>query len=148
MKVILLQDVSKLGSKGELVEVNDGYGRNYLFPRGLAEEATTAKLKVWKELQGAEAARQEKGRLQAEETKKHLQGRQILVKVSAGEGGKLFGSVTTAQMAEALASQLKAKIDKKEIRLEEPVRQVGLFPFKVRLAPSIEAEMTLKVEAD
>ncbi len=148
MKVILLQDVSKLGKKGELIEVSDGYGRNYLFPRGLAEEATPGRLKLWKELQGAKEARQEKGRLQAEETKRHLQGRQITVKVSAGEGGKLFGSVTTAQMASALVDQLQTRIDKKEIRLEEAVRQVGIFPFRIRLAPSIEVEMTLKVEAD
>ncbi|MBL3592872.1 MAG: 50S ribosomal protein L9 [Synergistaceae bacterium] len=148
MKVILLQDVSKLGKKGDLIEVNDGYGRNFLLPRGLAEEATSGKVKVWKEAQSSKEARKEKARLQAEETKRHLQGRQVTVKVSAGEGGKLFGSVTSIQIAEALIAQLETRIDKKEIRLDEAIRQVGSFPFKVRLAPSIEAEMTVKVEAE
>lgn len=148
MKVILLQDVSKLGKKGDLVEVNDGYGRNFLIPRELAEEATSGKIKAWKELQSSKEARQEKERLQAEQVKKHLQGRQVTIKVSVGEGGKLFGSVTSSQIAEALVSQLQARVDKKEIRLDEAIRQVGNFPFKIRLAPSIEVEMTVKVEAD
>ena len=96
MKVILKQDVAKVGKKGDLVEVSDGYGRNFLVGRGLGEEATPGRLREYQEFQKTQKARDDKRQKSAEEMKKKLGGKLVSVKVSAGEGGKLFGSVTSA----------------------------------------------------
>ena len=148
MKVILKQDVAKVGKKGELLEVSDGYGRNFLIGKGLAFEATPGKLREYQELQKTQKARDEKLRKAAEETKKKIGGKIVAVKVSAGEGGKLFGSVTSAQVAEALSAQFGALVDKKDIKLDDSVKQTGTYAFKVKLYPGIEAEMSLKVETE
>ncbi len=147
MKVILKQDVEKLGRRGDLVEVADGYGRNFLIPRGLAVEATEAKMKEWKSIQEGKVAREKRSEEEAKTKKKSLQGRRITVKMSAGEKGRLFGSVTTAQLAEAIEEQLGIKVDKKLIKIEDNIKQIGVFPFKVRLYPGVEAELSVKVEA-
>jgi large subunit ribosomal protein L9 len=148
MQVILKQDVRKLGKAGDLVEVSEGYGRNYLFPRGLAEEASGGKLKDWKNQQKVKESKLAKEEALAEETKKHLQGRNVTISVSTGGGGKLFGSVTAAQVAEALEEQLKVKVDKRNVKLGEPIRQLGSFPFAVRLHPGVEASLTVSVESE
>ena len=148
MKVILKQDVNKLGRKGELLEVSDGYGRNYLIGRGLAEEATAGKIREHQELQKTQKLKDDKKVKAAEDTKKKLGGKVVTIKVNAGEGGKLFGSVTTAQIADAVASAYSADIDKKDIKIDDAVKQAGTFPFKIKLYPGIEAEMTLKVETE
>ena len=148
MKVILKQDVAKVGKKGDLVEVSDGYGRNFLVGRGLGEEATPGKLREYQEFQKTQKARDDKRQKSAEEMKKKLGGKLVSVKVSAGEGGKLFGSVTSAQVAEALSAQFGAGIDKKDIKLDESIKQAGCFAFRIKLYPGVEAEMTLKVESE
>lgn len=148
MKVILKQDVAKVGRRGELIEVSDGYGRNFLIGRGLAEEATPGRLREFKELQKTQKVRDEKRRKAAEELRKKLAGKVVSVKASAGEGGKLFGSVTSAQVADALAVQYSAKVDKKDIKLDDSIKQAGSYNFKIKLHPGIEAEMTLNVEAE
>ncbi len=148
MQVILKQDVRKLGKAGDLVEVSEGYGRNYLFPRGLAEEASGGKLKDWKNQQKVKQTKMAKEEALAEEHKKHLQGRRVTISVSTGGGGKLFGSVTAAQIAEALEQQLQVKVDKRNIKLGDPVRQLGTFPFAVKLHPGVEATLTLSVESE
>ena len=148
MKVILKQDVAKVGKKGDLVEVSDGYGRNFLVGRGLGEEATPGKLREYQEFQKTQKARDDKRQKSAEEMKKKLGGKLVSVKVSAGEGGKLFGSVTSAQVAEALAAQFGAGIDKKDIKLDESIKQAGSYAFRIKLYPGVEAEMTLKVESE
>ena len=148
MKVILKQDVAKVGKKGDLVEVSDGYGRNFLVGRGLGEEATPGKLREYQEFQKTQKARDDKRQKSAEEMKKKLGGKLVSVKVSAGEGGKLFGSVTSAQVAEALSAQFGAGIDKKDIKLDESIKQAGSYAFRIKLYPGGEAEMTLKVESE
>ena len=148
MKVILKQDVAKVGKKGELIEVSDGYGRNFLVGRGLGEEATPGKLREYQEFQKTQKARDDKRQKSAEEMKKKLGGKLVSVKVSAGEGGKLFGSVTSAQVAEALSAQFGAGIDKKDIKLDESIKQAGSYAFRIKLYPGVEAEMTLKVESE
>ena len=140
MKVILKQDVAKVGKKGDLVEVSDGYGRNFLVGRGLGEEATPGKLREYQELQKTQKARDDKRQKAAEETRKKLGGKLVSVKVSAGEGGKLFGSVTSAQFATA--------VDKKDIKLDDSIKQAGSYTFRIKLYPGVEAEMTLKVETE
>ncbi len=148
MKVILKQDVNKLGAAGDLVETSAGYARNYLFPRSLAEEATPAKLREWKVREEANQKREEKLKDEAAETAKKLSGKLVRVQVSAGEKGKLFGSVTTANVAENITSQLGIAVDKRDIRLAETVKQTGSYPFFIRLYTGIEAEMTLVVEGE
>ena len=148
MKVILKQDVAKVGKKGDLVEVSDGYGRNFLVGRGLGEEATPGRLREYQEFQKTQKARDDKRQKSAEEMKKKLGGKLVSVKVSAGEGGKLFGSITSAQVAEALSAQFGAGIDKKDIKLDESIKQAGSYAFRIKLYPGVEAEMTLKVESE
>ena len=148
MKVILKQDVAKVSKKGDLVEVSDGYGRNFLVGRGLGEEATPGRLREYQEFQKTQKARDDKRQKSAEEMKKKLGGKLVSVKVSAGEGGKLFGSVTSAQVAEALSAQFGAGIDKKDIKLDESIKQAGSYAFRIKLYPGVEAEMTLKVESE
>ena len=148
MKVILKQDVAKVGKKGDLVEVSDGYGRNFLVGRGLGEEATPGRLREYQEFQKTQKARDDKRQKSAEEMKKKLGGKLVSVKVSAGEGGKLFGSVTSAQVAEALSAQFGAGIDKKDIKLDESIKQAGSYAFRIKLYTGVEAEMTLKVESE
>lgn len=148
MKVILKQDVNKIGSKGDVLEVSDGYGRNFLIVRGLAEEATAGKIRELQESQKAQKLKDDKKLKIAEETKKKIGGKVVKIKVTAGDGGKLFGSVTTAQVADAVLSQFNVSVDKRDIKLDESIKQVGIYPFKVKLFPGVEAELTLKVETN
>lgn len=148
MKVILKEDVSKLGRKGDLVEASDGYVRNYLIPRGLADEATPAKIKEWQKEKKTQEKKEEKLLAEAEEKCRWLQGKRIVVKASAGDSGKLFGSVTNAHVEEALKKQLDVSIDKKDIKLDENIRKTGEYSFTVKLYSGVEARMTVKVEAE
>nr|HPK07951.1 50S ribosomal protein L9 [Aminivibrio sp.] len=113
MKVILKQDVNKIGAAGELIETSDGYARNFLFPKGLAEEATPERLKEWKDRQAAKKKKDEKLKNEALELQKRLSGKVVRVRASTGEKGKLFGSVTAAAVAENLAAQHSASVDKR-----------------------------------
>ena len=148
MKVILKEDVNKIGKKGELLEVSDGYARNYLLPRGLAEEATEGRQKEWEARRKGLALKADRAEKAAQETKRTLQGKQVVLKASAGESGKLFGSVTTTMIAQAIFAQLKIKVEKKDIRVSETIRQVGRYDLLVRLYSNVEAEMSVLVEAE
>ena len=148
MKVILKQDVNKIGKKGDLIEVAAGYGRNFLIARGLAEEATDSRVKALHQAQKTQKVKDDKKLKIAEEARKKLGGKVIKIKVSTGEGGKLFGSVTTAQIAETIGTQFLVPIDKKDLKIEETVKQTGEYQFKVKLYTGVEAEMTLKVESE
>jgi len=146
MQVILKKDVNKIGKAGQLLEVSDGYARNYLFPRNLAEEATAGKIEDLKTRQQNRKAREDKEKQAAEELKKVLQDKTVRVAASAGESGKLFGSVTTAQIAEALSVQFMIKADKRDIKLTEPVKQPGNHAISIRLHSGVTADMILIVE--
>ena len=148
MKVILKQDVNKIGKKGDLLEVADGYGRNFLISRGLAEEATDSRVKELHQMQRIQKVKDDKKLKIAEETKKKLGGKVVRIKVNTGEGGKLFGSVTTSQIAEAIGVQYVVPVDKKDLKIEETVKQTGEYKFKIKLYTGVEAEMTLKVESE
>jgi large subunit ribosomal protein L9 len=147
MKVILLQDVSKVGAKGDLVEVSDGYGRNFLIKKGLAAEGTKGKLKEWEENQKSRKSRELKLESAAVEAKKKIGGKKVTVLVNAGEEGRLFGSVTTSQISEAIKAQHGVEADKHDIKLDESIKQVGMYPFRIRLYSGVEAELTLEVKA-
>jgi large subunit ribosomal protein L9 len=147
MKVILLQDVNKVGVKGDLVEVSDGYGRNFLVKKGLAAEGTEGRVREWEENQKVRKNREAKLEQSAVETRKKIGGKRVTVLVNAGEEGRLFGSVTTSQIAEALKGQLGVEVDKHDIKLEETVKSVGVYPFKIRLYPGIETSLSVEVKA-
>ena len=147
MKVILIQDVNKLGSKGDLVEVAEGYGRNFLLRKNLAIEGTEGKVREWEEQQSARKNREVRLQASAIEIKKKIGGKMVAVQMNSGEEGRLFGSVTSQQIASALSAKFAVDVDKKEIKLDEQIKQLGRYPFKVRLYAGVEAEMTLSVEA-
>ncbi|NLL37713.1 MAG: 50S ribosomal protein L9 [Fretibacterium sp.] len=146
MKVILKSDVKKLGRAGDLVEVSDGYARNFLLPRGLADEATTGKVAELKERQRSQKLKEAKLREGAQEAKARLQGKVIRVAATGGESGKLFGSVTSAQIAEALLEQHQVEVDKRDVKTSEPIKQPGSHPVTLRLHPGVQVEMVLQVD--
>jgi len=148
MKVILKQDVKKIGKKGELHEVADGYGRNFLVARGLAEEATAGKMRELAEKNKTAKVKDDRARASAEEAKKKLGGKVVVLKAKAGEGGKLFGSVTTADVAAAILAQFAVSADKKDIKAEEAIKQLGDYKLKVKLYNGVETELTLRVEGE
>lgn len=148
MKVILTQDVNKLGTKGDLIEVSDGYARNFLFKKELAIEGTPGRVKEWEEQQKVKKNKEAKLEKSAIEIKKKIGGKRVVVKMSAGDEGKLFGSVTSQQIATALSEQLDVNVDKKDIKLDDAVKQLGSHSFKIKLYTGVEAELTLTVEAE
>lgn len=147
MKIILEQDVSNLGKKGDLKDVAPGYARNHLIPRGLAVEATPQRMKEWErntEVREAQSRQQEElARQQAEKLGQH----ELIFKMPAGEGGRLFGSVTPADIAGKL-TESGFEIDKKKIELSEQIKSLGQFKADVRLYPGIKAEVPIIVEQE
>ena len=146
MKVILKSDVNKLGKAGALLDVSDGYARNFLLPKNLAIEATPQKMNEWKNEQAKLKAQDAKNHAEALELQKKLQGKAVNITGKAGDNGKLFGSITPAQIAEALEAQHDVKdFDKRNIKLDETVKNPGNFKFSLKLYPGVQAEMTLTV---
>ena len=146
MRVILKSDVTKLGKAGSLIDVSDGHARNFLIPKGLAVEATPGKLAEWKTEQARLKAKDDKNRQQALELQKKLQGKSVSIEGRAGDNGKLFGSITPAQIAEALETQHGLKdFDKRNIKLDEAVKSAGSYQFSLKLYPNVQADMTLVV---
>ena len=125
MKVILLADVKGQGKKGELKEVSDGYGRNYLLPRKLAMEATADNLNAFKLKEKAKAAQLAAENAKAEENAKQLESIVVKISARAGAGGKLFGSITSKEISEALAAQYGIEVDSKKIVQAEPIKGYG-----------------------
>jgi len=147
MKVILQQEVKGLGKKGDIVDVADGHARNYLLPRKIAILATSANVNIAKQHQEAEQIR---ARRQAEEARAlaaQLGKVGVTVKVRTGENGKMFGSVTAKDIAEALAAQHGIEIDRRKIDLREPLKTLGEFPVVLRLHPDVAATIWVFVVA-
>jgi large subunit ribosomal protein L9 len=146
VRVILKKDVDKVGRAGQLLEVSDGHARNFLIPRGLAEEATEGRIADLETRQQNRKMKEDKEKQAAEEAKKILQGKVVRVSAVGGESGKLFGSVTAAQIAEALEAQYGVKTDKRDIKLPEPVKQPGTHAISIRLHAGVQADMNLSVD--
>ena len=147
MEVILLQDVDKLGTRGQIVKVADGYGRNYLLPKKLAVLATPRNRK-WIEQQRVKFLKQEASeKAEAEDLAKLLEGVVVVVARKAGEQGTLFGSVTAIDIAERLAAQ-GFNIDKRKIQLEGPLKVLGEYDVPIRLHPEVTAPVKVKVESE
>ena len=145
MKVILLADVKGVGKKQEIVNVSDGYARNFLFPRQLAKDATPGAAKELEKKQAAERARETERRLAAEKKAGSLRGKVITVIAKCGAQGRLYGSVTGAEIAQALNEQHGVEVDKRKIELAEPIRTVGETEVIVKLYPEISAKMAVRV---
>ena len=145
MKVILLADVKGTGKKQEIVNVSDGYARNFLFPRKLAMDATPGAAKELEKKQAAERARETERRLAAEKKAGSLRGKVINVVAKCGAQGRLYGSVTGAEIADALKEQHGVEVDKRKIELAEPIRTVGETDVVIKLYPEISAKMVVRV---
>lgn len=146
MKVILKQDVKDLGKSGSLVEVSEGYARNFLFPRQLAAEATPAALKQWEEKKKADARREERLKAQAEELAKQLEAAKIVVRHRVGQEGRLYGTITHKELAHAIHEQTGLEVDKRKIDLAEHINHCGTHPFSVKLHHSVVAKMSVSVQ--
>jgi large subunit ribosomal protein L9 len=144
MKVILKEDIKKIGSMGQIVTVADGFARNYLVPKGLAVEAN---IKNMKSLEHAKKVIQEKSKkmkTSVQDFADRLSKITLVIKAKAGEEGKLFGSVTTMDIAEQLKNE-GIEIDKKKISLDEPIKRIGTYAVSVRLHPEIDTQINLQV---
>ncbi len=142
MKVILLQDVKSLGKKGELVNSSDGYARNYLIPRGLAKEVNAQVMNEYKNAENSKKYKHDQEVLAAEKGKQTLEGKSVNIKSKAGKEGKLFGSVTTKEVAAELKNQYGVDIDKRKIAMAD-VKTCGTYNAEVKLHSGIVA--TVKV---
>ncbi len=145
MKVIFLQDVKGSGKKGEMKNVADGYARNMLLPKGLAVEATPENLNHLKGQQSSAQHKIDVDKQNAGEMKAKLDGKTVTIPCKAGTGGRLFGSVTAAQVAQAIEQQYGAKLDKKKISLKSDIKAFGSFSAEIRLYTGISAQMTIEV---
>ena len=145
MKVILQQDVRGQGKKGQMVEVSDGYGRNYLLPRKLAVEATAENVNTMKMQDKAKAARLAEEKAQALAAAEQLKGVQVKIKARAGQGGKLFGSITSKEISEELKKQFDMDVSKSKIVLSEPIKSFGAFSVKCRLGSEVSGVINVLV---
>ena len=145
MKIILTQEVRDIGAPGDVVDVADGYARNYLIPRGVALRATKGTLKQVDTIRRTREVREVRNLEQAQQIAGQLAALKIRVQAKAGEGGRLFGQVTPAQIAEAVAKAGGPKIDKKRLHLDEPVKSLGAHRAHLRLHPEVEAEIEIEV---
>lgn len=146
MKVILKQDVKKLGKKDQIVEVNDGYARNYLIPKGLVVEATPAALNEAKAKNAAEKHRKETALSDAKALAAKMSGITVTVKSKAGASGKLFGSITSKDITDQLKAQHKIKIDKKMVNLPEAIKSLGETEVEIRLYAGVTTKIKVMVE--
>lgn len=146
MKVILLKDVKGQGKKGEIVNVSDGYARNYLFPRNLAQEATAQNLNSAQVKQEAAAHKKEMEKKNAQEMAKQLENKGVVIKAKCGSTGRLFGAITNAEIAEALNQQTGLELDKKKVVLANPIKELGEYTVTVKLYAGVQATIGLKVE--
>lgn len=146
MKVILLEDVKSLGKKGEIVEVSNGYARNFILPKKKGIEATTKNLNDLK-LQKANEAKIAAEQLEeAKQLAANISTKEVTVKMKVGEGGKTFGAVSTKEIAAAVKEQLGLELDKKKMQLQEPIKSLGYHIVKLKLHPKVAGELKVKVE--
>jgi large subunit ribosomal protein L9 len=147
MKVVLRDDVEKLGQKGDVVDVADGYARNYLVPRGLAISAGDGVVRQAEAMRRNRSAREQRDREAAQALATRLTGRTLSVPARAGEGGKLFGSITAADIVAAAQSQFGVEIDRRRLGLDEPLKELGTVELPVRLHADVVATLTVDVVA-
>ena len=146
MKVILLQDVKGKGKKGQMIEVSDGYARNFMLPKKLAQEATADAINTMKMNDKALQEKRQKEREEALALSKVLKEMTLTVTAKGGGAGRLFGSVTNAEISDALAKQHKIALDKRKIVLKEPIKNVGTYTVICKLGYEVNAELVVEIK--
>ncbi len=146
MKIILLQDVKSLGKKGALVEVSDGYAKNFILPKKLGLEATSKNMNELKLQKANDEKVAAKILEEAKEFAKLLEAKQVVLSLKAGEGGKTFGSVSSKEIAAEALKQHNLEIDKKKIQLPEQLKSIGSYEVPVKLHPQVTAKLKVKIE--
>ena len=146
MKVILLQDVKGKGKKGQMLEVSDGYARNFMLPKKLAIEATADAINTMRMNDNAAAEKAARERAEALEISKQLREMTVVVTAKGGGAGKLFGSVTNQEIADALKAQSGIALDKRKIVVSDPIKNVGTYTVQCKLGYEITAPLTVKIE--
>ena len=146
MKVILMQDIRGKGKKGQMLEVSDGYARNYMLPRKMAIEATPDAINTMRMNDKATQERIAREKAEAMEVSKQLRGMTLVVTAKGGGAGKLFGSVTNQEIADALKQQTGIKVDKRKIVIADPIKNVGTYTVQCKLGYEITAPLTVKIQ--
>ena len=146
MKVILTQDVRGKGKRGQMIEVSDGYARNYLLPKKLAQEANADNVNTMKMNDKATAERQAKERAEAMDISKKMKDFTVTVTAKGGGAGRLFGSVTNTEIADALEQQQSIRLDKRKIVLDEPIKTTGVYTVKCKLGYEITGDLKVQVK--
>lgn len=145
MKIILTKDVDSLGDEGNIVEVKNGYARNYLLPRNFAVVATPGNLKTWENEKKARERRIAKDIESAKKQAAELEATKVFITAKSGEEGKLYGSVTTQDIAEAINAAAKIEIDRKKLVLTEPIKAVGEYTVALKIYKDVKANITVQV---
>lgn len=146
MKLVLLQDVKSLGKKGEMVNASDGYARNFLIPKGLAKEVNNQVMNEFKNAENSKKYKTEQDIAAANAAKAKLDGQTLLIKAKAGQGSKLFGSITSKEVSAEIKNKLALDIDKRKITMSD-IKTVGSFKAEIKLYTGISATLTVEVEA-
>jgi len=147
MKIILMSDVAKLGKAGDVMDVADGYARNFLVPRGVAAIASKGALALVEQQRRAKSRREAEARADAEQLAKKLEGFVLTVPAKAGGNGRLFGTITNAQVAEAVRAALDVEVDRHKIDVPDNIKSLGTYQIEIKLAKNITAKSSVKVVA-
>ncbi|MBN39771.1 MAG: 50S ribosomal protein L9 [Acidimicrobiaceae bacterium] len=148
MKVVLRTDVEGVGYKGDIVDISDGFAQNKLIPKGLAFKATAGAQREAERMRKSRELKAAEERSVAEEIASRLTEKSITISMNAGEGGKLFGSVTTSDIANALETQANVTLDRKDLQLSETIKEIGTYEVMARPHPDVEFSVTIEVVAD
>ena len=148
MKIILNQDVKGLGKKGELVNASDGYARNFLLPKKMAVEATSGNLKTLEEQNEAINLKKQKELDKAKNLAEKIQKLTVEITTKAGDGGRLFGSVTSKEICESLQKQHGIKLDKRKVVLPEPIKELGMRHVEVKIHPGVTAKLNVDITSE
>lgn len=148
MKVILNKDVKGTGKAGDVVNVSDGYARNMLIPRGMATEATAGNIRQLEKKKAIEAEKRAEEKAEAQKQAAKLEKALVTIRTKAGDGGRIFGSITSKDIADAIGSQLGIEVDKKKIQLDSPIKQTGETTVTIRLYHEVNASVRVSVETE
>ena len=148
MKVILNKDVKGTGKAGDVVNVSDGYARNMLIPRGMATEATAGNIRQLEKKKAIEAEKRAEEKAEAQEQAAKLEKALVTIRTKAGDGGRIFGSITSKDIADAIGSQLGIEVDKKKIQLDSPIKHTGETTVTIRLYHEVNAAVRVSVETE
>lgn len=145
MVVILKRDIKGTGKTGDIVKVSDGYARNMLIPKGWAIEATKGNINTLEKVKAKQAEEEAARKASAQELAKKIEEIEVCIETKAGEGGRLFGSITSKDVCEALKTQHNIAIDKKKLQMSQPIKALGTFSVKIKLYQDVSAELAVKV---